>query len=235
MALHRIYLEDQPLATGAMIVGGDEAHHAARVKRVEVGEGVELLDGRGGVGRGAVAEIGKGDRGRWEVRVEVTEVRQTPPLSPRLEVLTAAPKGGRLEELIDGLSQVGAASWALLETQRGQVDPRPGKLERLGRTAAEASKQCGRAWHLQIGMGMNLGRVLDAGNVVVADSSGEPYTQGGKETIRLLVGPEGGWTREELETARGAGARVARFGAYAMRIETAAVAAAAIVLDVEGR
>jgi 16S rRNA (uracil1498-N3)-methyltransferase len=53
--------------------------------------------------------------------------------------------------------------------------------------------------------------------------------------VRLLVGPEGGWAAEELETARAAGARVARFGPHVMRIETAAVAACAVVLDQEMR
>jgi 16S rRNA (uracil1498-N3)-methyltransferase len=52
-------------------------------------------------------------------------------------------------------------------------------------------------------------------------------------TIRLLIGPEGGWTPDELRAARDAGARIASFGPHTMRIETAAPVAAAVILHAE--
>jgi 16S rRNA (uracil1498-N3)-methyltransferase len=159
--------------------------------------------------------------------------------SPRLEVLSAAPKGSRLEDMIDGLSQVGADAWMLLETDRAEVDPRPGKLERLRRVAAEASKQSGRPWLLEIGQSVQLaaalGRAGPGRSVVVADVSGEPYSRRGEPEISLLIGPEGGWSPAELAAVRRSSARVCRFGPHTMRIETAAVAAAAILLDAESK
>lgn len=229
MPSHRIHIE-QGIVAGAVEVTGEEAHHAARVKRVEVGDRVELLDGKGSVGAARVVTIDK-PGGLWRVVVAVESVAKVEPPRPRVEVFSAAPKGSHLSEMIDGLSQVGAAKWSLLETERGVSEPGASKLDRLMRVATEASKQSGRAWHMEIGGGVSLENALRSPGVVIADVSGEWYSARG-ESVRLLIGPEGGWTDGELERARGAGARVCRFGVNTMRIEVAAVVAAGVVMGV---
>jgi len=133
--------------------------------------------------------------------------------------------------MIDGLSQVGAASWSMLESERSVTEPREGKMERLERTAMEASKQCGRAWRLEIGGVMKFAEAVRMEGVVVADVSGSAYERSGADVVRLLVGPEGGWAPEELQLARARGAAVCRFGPHVMRIETAAVVAAGIIMS----
>jgi 16S rRNA (uracil1498-N3)-methyltransferase len=234
MATHSIYLET-PLYTGELAITGEEAQHAARVKRVTPGDTVRVLDGHGHFAAAAVLRTGKSSRGEWQIVVRVDHVQEAPRTAPRLEVLTAAPKGARLSDLIDGLSQVGAASWSLLRTRRAEVDPRPGKLERLDRTALEACKQCGRAWRLEIGEDVAFADAVRASGTILADSSGGPYARTGSPVVRLLIGPEGGWAPEELVAARSAGIRIARFGPHVMRIETAAVVAAGVILDAEAR
>ena len=231
MAAHRIMLTDAgPLEAGArVVVGGEEGRHALRVKRLSAGQAVEVLDGRGLVARARVEPESK-----RELVLRVEEAARVEPERPRLEVWTATPKGARLDEMVRGLSQVGAAGWGALATKRGVVDPREGKLDRLGRIAEEACKQCGRAWVLEILARSTLGAAL-VGEAVVADASGEAYESCGSAEIRLLVGPEGGWTEAELATAREAGARVCSFGRHAMRIEVAAVVAAGVVMEGERR
>lgn len=237
MAIHSIYLEsDTPLILGELVIHGDEAQHAARVKRVGAGDTVRVMDGSGHIASAAVLRAGKSSRGEWQLAVRVDSVVEAPRTIPHLRVFSAAPKGSRLADLIDGLSQVGAASWSLLRTRRGEVDPRPGKLERLERTALEACKQSGRAWRLEIGADVALSEAVKAGpgvHVVMADASGEPYRRSDAKAVDLLIGPEGGWTPEELAAAGAANVRIARFGPHVMRIETAAVVAAGIILDTE--
>ena len=75
-------------------------------------------------------------------------VNLEPAPKPRVTVLASAPKGDRLEAMIDGLSQVGASAYAPLASERTIVEPRQGKLDRLTRIAIESMKQCGRAWML---------------------------------------------------------------------------------------
>jgi 16S rRNA (uracil1498-N3)-methyltransferase len=187
---------------------------------------------------GASKEAERRGRGAAKLDVRITLVRRVEPVVPRLEVWSATPKGSRVDELVDGLCQVGVAGWFALETARGVVDPRGTKLERLRKIAAEAGKQCGRAWRMEVEGPLGLGRALApaaGAAIVVADAAGEPFVATGARLVRLLIGPEGGWSPGELERARGAGARINRFGPHTMRIETAAVAAAAVVMAVEGR
>jgi 16S rRNA (uracil1498-N3)-methyltransferase len=241
-------IDDMPDAAGApdggagtlVVVGGEEARHALRVKRVRVGERVELLDGRGGVASGVVAELQEGGKKKeGSVVVRMESVRRAEPTTPRVEVWTAVAKGGRVDEMVDQLAQAGAAEWRALETARSVAGAREGKLERLERIARETSKQCGRAWGMEIGGGgvaVGMAEAVRGGEgvrIVVCDASGEPWRAEmgrGADVIRLLVGPEGGWTEEELEICRGAGATVARFGPHVMRIETAAVVACGVVV-----
>lgn len=235
MALHTVYFDGE-LRSGPLSIGGDEAHHAVRVKRLHAGQRVRVLDGRGGVADALLSDTRRDGAG-WRLEVEIASVQRMPPMRPQIEVCSPAPKGPRLTEMIDGLSQVGAARWSLLATEHSPGEPRPGKVDRLSRTAAESSKQCGRAWLLEIGEALNFEGALAPGAaaVVLADASGAPYQRNGQPAIRLLIGPEGGWSPRELERARTAGIRIACFGPHVMRVETAAVVAAGIVVDAESR
>jgi 16S rRNA (uracil1498-N3)-methyltransferase len=237
VAIHRIYI-DTDLAIGPVTIIGEEAHHAVRVKRLAAGDFVEILDGRGRIARAAITGTDK-TRDGWLLAAEVGEVQLLPATSPRGHVSCPPPKGPRLSEMIDGLSQAGAALWTPLTTAFSIGEPRDSKLDRTRRIAAESSKQCGRPWLLEVGADLSfkqaITRTSDRGPLILADASGEPYQATGASVIRVILGPEGGWRADELEAARAAGAKVTRFGPHTMRIETAAVVAAAIVLDHETR
>lgn len=230
---HRIFIEglDQGLQPGARLtIEGPEAEHARRSKRLAPGARVEALDGQGRVVDAELVEA------RRSLVLEVVSVRTADRLQPRLEVWSATPKGARVDDMIDALAEVGAARWRPLATEWGVVDPRDTKLARLDRIAREASKQCGRAWTLELGDRAAMSDALtpDASlGLVMADASGDWYEPKGVGNIRLLVGPEGGWTPRERTLARDAGAALCRFGAHAMRIEVAAPIAAAVILNAE--
>ncbi len=237
MPPHRVQLAgDRPETGQRVLVAGSEAHHAVRVKRLGQGDALELLDGRGWRAAATVVGVSKAGKGDWTLEVEVTGAGVEPEPTPRVHVLASPPKGERLEEMIDQLSQVGAASWSPLVTLRTVVSPRTGKMLRAERVAAEAAKQCGRAWALRIGDPVHLADALArAGTLVLADPSGEPYAHDGSSDVTVLVGPEGGFADEEIRGAARAGAAVCRFGRHVMRVETAAVVAAAIVIDAAAR
>lgn len=228
------------LAIGAEVeVLGPEAQHAVRVKRLEAGSLLELCNGQGLVAIARVTATLK-LRGEWVLRARVEHVAMQPRPTPVLHVLAAAPKGDRLETMVDGLSQVGAATFAPLITQRSVVDPSGHKLDRLRRHAEESLKQCGRAWVLEVRDAIDFDAALASAastaiaSLVIADASGEPYTPttlpAETSAVTLLVGPEGGFTPQELDAARARGARVVRFGQHIMRIEVAAVVAAAMLM-----
>ena len=227
--LHTLFFPDLTDRDESLVIEGDEARHAARVKRLAPGDTLRVLNGKGLIATCRVKDT------RKRLALDVIERAVAAPVTPEVAVWSATPKGARVEAMIDSLAQVGAASWTPMSTKYGVVDPRETKLSRLDRIATEACKQAARPWMLRIEEKATFADALSAGGaaIVVADGSGAPYRASGASRIRLLIGPEGGLTEEELSLAKAAGAQVAEFGPHTMRIEVAAPVAAAIILDAE--
>ncbi len=248
MSIHRSYCEQIP-PQGTVLIQGEEAHHALRTKRLAQGDPLEIFDGIGTVARAHIAAIERPRKNEWAMHLQVEAHTTHPKPTPALAVHSGVPKGPRLDTLIEGLSQAGAAHWSPLLVRRSIVDPRPAKLHRLARVAIESAKQAHRPWTLTIGSRVTLAQALaqaleqalaqalekQGTSIVLADASGAPYLPTGADAITLLVGPEGGFDPTEIETARDAGAQIACFGAHTMRIETAAPIATGIILDLAHR
>lgn len=230
---------------GAQVLLSEVESQHAVVKRVRSGDPIALHDGRGGVGTGRVVEVVKVGKA-WSVRARVERVQRYLPAAPRVELCTALPKGDRLDHLIDQVCQAGAASWRPLITQRAVTDPASLRIDRLRRIADEAMKQSGRAWRLDLLEPVTVAQACAAsepgpapgereGTVVfiahpVPTSEHAPATalapaDAGFSSARVLVGPEGGFTPDEIALARGAGARPLALGPHILRTETAALAA----------
>lgn len=226
--MHAVYLPELDPGGGRLVVEGEEREHALRVKRVRVGERVLALDGRG---LALVCEVVEAKR---TLALEVRERVEGARAAVRVGVWSALPKGPRAGDLIDMLSQVGAASWRPLTTERGAAGLREAKAGRLRRVAVEAMKQSRRAWLLEIGAEAGFEDALRSGDgerVVLADAGGAAYAaRGADEPVRLLVGPEGGWSERELARAREAGVEVCSLGAHVMRIEVAAAVGVGVVI-----
>lgn len=235
MTIHSFHVPESILEPGAtVVIGGDQAHHGVRVLRLAAGACIHLRNGRGASAVAEVADTIKDRRGgEWIIQAIVREAVELPRPAPAVHVMAACPKGDRLGEMVEGLSQVGASSFTPLLTHFTVVDPREGKVDRLRRIASESLKQCARAWVLEVHEPLTLeqaiSRVSSQGlQVLVADASGEPPTRVDRDTV-LLVGPEGGWSEEERASFAASGLRMVRFGPHVMRIETAAVVGAAML------
>ena len=237
LSLHRLSIDRTPPGAGAALtLTGDEAWHAVAVKRVQAGDAVELLDGRGSVARATVTASDK-RKGGASVMLRVEAVRIELPTVPRVEVWSAVPKADRAAQMVDQLAQAGAAAWRPLIAARS-VTEADHKAERLHRIAVEASKQCGRAWHMTIDTPRTIDDAVAWGQnnakaaLLVADAEGvAPSNTPHVDYFVVLVGPEGGFTEDELRKLRDAGAIALRLGPHVLRTETAAVAAAVALLS----
>lgn len=225
---HRIYFSDLAALAGPgpVSVDGPEAHHAANAKRLRIGEPVELFDGRGTTAPALVTAVRTGKRAALDL--DAGPPTRVPSLSPRVEVWCPPPKGDRLETMFDQLSQLGVSAWRPLRTARAERDAF--RTDKLERAAIESAKQCGRAWLLEVGGWAEFASAIFDDRVRIADATGQPAGPATADTV-LLFGPEGGWTRDEIDQARATGRTVVRFGPHVMRIETAAVAGAACLLS----
>jgi 16S rRNA (uracil1498-N3)-methyltransferase len=226
----RFYV-DQPLALGPVVLAGPEAHHLAVVCRVRAGDRVCLFNGDGREYLAAVTEAGK--RG---VRLEVEAVEEPRrELGFRLEVAAPLPKGDRGQFLVEKLTELGVTDFIPLRTARSVVHPKDG--DRLRRHVIEASKQCGRNvlmrvapltdWrdHARRGDLPPLRLLAHPGGEAVERLVPGPGREGG---VTCAVGPEGGFTDDEVALAREAGWRVLSLGPRILRVETAALVLAAV-------
>lgn len=229
--MHRFFCTTLAPSGNTLTLGRDETHHARKVLRLDPGDIIGLLDGKGGVGEGVIDSWVGG-----EAIVRVTHARQIPSTRPRIVVATAIPKGPRAQDMVDQLSQVGVARFIPLIAERSTVDPGEGKLERFERTVLESAKQCARAWVMEVGKAAEPKTILAEPHDVklIAAPGGESIgvnlaaKLAPAASVLILIGPEGGWTDEELLLADAAGATRWSFGPHVMRIETAAIAAGAI-------
>ncbi|MBX3390974.1 MAG: 16S rRNA (uracil(1498)-N(3))-methyltransferase [Phycisphaeraceae bacterium] len=240
MSMHRIILHaesPQSLAPGDCVaIGGDEAHHAIRVKRLGAGDVIEILDGRGTRARARIRETSKHGKSDWRLDAEVIEAKEEARPQVRLEVFAAAAKGDRLDEMLESLSQLGVDAFYPLLSDHAIVDPREAKLERLRRGALESMKQCGRAWPIEIGEPIEMKDAMkhvEGAFACVADASGAgtPEIPGTIARIAVFVGPEGGWSPREFEIFRARGWPFIRCAPHVLRVETAAIACATMLIN----
>lgn len=210
---------------------GDEARHLARVLRAKVGDAVSLFDGRGHEWSARVASLGR-DR----VAFDAVEPREgVCPQGVPVTLAVALPKGDRQKWMVEKLTELGTSRLVPLETTRGVAEATASAQARLERVVIEACKQCGRNMLMEVTPGRPLARLLEEAAasrcVLIAHPGGRRLEAAsippGTAEIVALVGPEGGFTDEELTAAERAGAIRISLGPHILRVETAAIALAA--------
>ena len=215
----------------SIALDADQARHARKALRLMAGDAVVLLDGQGHL---AYATLRNDDP--RSALCTISRIQTVAPTTPLIELATAIPKGPRGDAMINDLAQLGVDRLIPLTTARSVVDPRDHKLHRYARAAAEAAKQSGRAWFMQIQPTSAFADAIacDADLKLVADPYAQPIADltarlASASTVRVIVGPEGGLTDDELAAADQAGFERWRFSPNVLRIETAAAAAVAIL------
>ncbi len=220
------------LKPGPVLVQGAEAHHLAVVCRVRPGDVVCLFNGDGHQYPARIQEIN-----RREVALEVFAVESPVRELPyRLDVAAPLPRGDRAQFLLEKLTELGVTSFTPLRTARSVVHPRETKLDKLQRYGIEASKQCGRNVLLEVRPMMEWAAFCDAPELPPRRILAHPGAEGIRSLMEnaarcdtvAAVGPEGGFTDEEVALARSAGWRMLDLGPRILRVETAAMVLAVL-------
>ena len=204
----------------------EEARHAAAARRLGAGDAVTLFDGAGRLGAGTISALG-----RHAAAVTVPEVVVQEPPARALTVATALPKGKRWQFLVEKLTELGAAVITPVKFSRSVVtgsDP-----ENAVRWAREACKQCRRARLPEITPEIPLEKFLAGARaetmLFLAAPGGEKLSRADCRAAAVIVGPEGGLTAAETAACLETGARALTLGPHILRVETAALAAAAVL------
>ena len=214
----------RPEPTGdSVLLDGPEGRHAALVKRMRVGEAVDLVDGLGTRATGTITATT-----RDSVTVEVTTRSLEPAPSPQLTVVQALAKGDRGELAVELMTEVGVdviVPWAAARCIAKWTDK---SLQRWRSTAQEAAKQSRRAWFPSVADVASTADVAAmSGLLVLHEEAATPLSSVELAgDVVLVVGPEGGISPEELELL---GGTPVRLGTSVLRTSTAGAAAAAVI------
>jgi len=214
---------------------GDEARHLRSVLRLGPGDHVFVFDGIGNEFECEVAEFSK-----ESVRLSVIgPVEPASPESPlQITLAVALLKGDKFDLVVQKATELGVVAIAPLETARADIRLRDEndahkRLQRWQRIALEAAKQSGRALVPEISSPQTLSSFLEGREAVTlffSEREGNSLPQNVSaldhfpSTVTAIVGPEGGWSDEELELARQQGSKLVTLGGRVMRAETAAIA-----------
>ncbi|MBI4565487.1 MAG: 16S rRNA (uracil(1498)-N(3))-methyltransferase [Planctomycetes bacterium] len=205
-----------------------EARHAARSRRLRSGASVILFDGAGTTCDGVVLRV---HEGRVTVRVGTAHRSDEP---RRILIASALPKGRRLPWMVQKLTELGVAEFIPLHFRRSVVRWSPSRARRLEKVVIESAKQSHRADLMKLGFEERVEqcapRFLREGALfVTVPHAPDTLLRAARDvagTITVVVGPEGGIDPRELETL---GAAPVSLGRTILRVETAAVAAAAVL------
>lgn len=233
-----LYLTHAPGPFGAghsLSLVGDEAHHASKVARIQKGEKILVSDGQGHLAEAAVTGVSGS-----EVSLEVFDSRFVPKPTPEVWLAQALAKGDRDESAIQMACELGvdgvipyAASrsvsvWAGDKKHKGQ--------QRWQKIVQEASKQSLRAWIPEVKDICSTEDLISQWgdwNIVVMDPDAtvplSSFKAEANTPIVMVVGPEGGLSRQELNMFEQAGAPAYRLGDTVLRTSSAGPAALAVL------
>ncbi|MFF4251910.1 16S rRNA (uracil(1498)-N(3))-methyltransferase [Streptomyces sp. NPDC001663] len=233
-------------AGGQFVLDGPEGRHAVSVKRLQPGEPVVLTDG---AGRYAECEVIAAE-GKDRLIVHLASVSEEPEPAPRITVVQALPKGDRGELAVETMTEVGVDAIVPWQAARCITQWKGERgLKALGKwraTAREAGKQSRRVRFPEVADAATTKQVAallakaDLAAVLHSDfeHGSEPLATAelpDRGEIVLVVGPEGGVSKDELALFEEAGAKAYVLGPTVLRTSTAGTAAAALLLGRTGR
>ncbi len=221
------YYSTEPIDSSTATLTGSEAHHMLHVMRAKPGFELIVFDGQGGE---FAAEVVECQRSMVKLTVGPRQDIERE-LSYELTLAVSLPKGDRQRWLLEKCVELGVTCLVPLQTVRS-VGSKSDSNTKLARYVIEASKQCGRnrlmeiaspiAWPALVAETTSAQRLL-------AHPGGQPLaaidcSTNEDDKLLLAIGPEGGFTDEEVSQAVEAGWETVGLGARILRIETAAVA-----------
>ncbi|MEO8554974.1 MAG: RsmE family RNA methyltransferase [Kofleriaceae bacterium] len=217
------------LHEGELAIGGDEHHYLGRVRRVRVGDLIELVDGAGHRASAKIVRMTED-----ETIVEVAPVETVDEPRPHVRVLLPLIKGDRMDYALEKLVEVGVNELIVWQGERSVVrldaSKRPQRLAHYAGVVEAASRQSGRTTLPSVRFAelRHALRDLPAGARYVLDAAAARGRATGDD-LTIASGPEGGFSPVELsqlETARFVGLGL---GPQTLRAETAPVIAVALI------
>jgi 16S rRNA (uracil1498-N3)-methyltransferase len=231
----RFFVETELYSGRRLVMSREQSHQITHVVRLGQGDELTLFDGRGGEWQATIGSLAN-----KLVEVEVHEFSDSKrQAAVEIVLFLSLLKAQKIEWVVQKATELGVKRIVPLLTARTERLRLP-KLERLRRILIEAAEQCGRVDIPIIDQEAKIETVgvslsIPASSWVGAfDDEAQPMAELvlGTEVreIGLFIGPEGGFTQEEIDMLRSRGVRPISLGALVLRAETAAIAGVAMLL-----
>jgi 16S rRNA (uracil1498-N3)-methyltransferase len=231
--MHRFFAPQNNITADVVSLDEQESRHLRTVVRLRSGDEVLVFDGDGSEYLCTIAA----NEGRTQILTIKSRVDPRSPESPlQLTLAAALLKGDKFDLVVQKAVELGVSQVLPISTDRSDVKLAGSekRIERWERIALEATKQCGRA---------KLMRVLPPAtfdDLVLKSREGVSllFAEGGGSSfgaipdsaqLTAVVGPEGGWSDQEIEKAREAGFLIITFGGRILRAETASIVIPALL------
>ena len=235
MTRRRFHAPPSAFNDQTVTLGTDEARHLRDVLRLKAGDEVYVFDGRG---REFRCRLVKTTRDVAELHIEAEVEPAKPESQLQLNLCVALLKGEKFDLVVQKATELGITKVTPLITRYADIHLRDEsdaakRVSRWQRIALEAAKQSGRAFVPEIKAPVSF-------DSVAAEGLGVMFSERGGETLESLidhasthvtamVGSEGGWSDEELESARARNFHVITLGGRILRAETAAITVTALL------
>ncbi|MFA6536362.1 MAG: RsmE family RNA methyltransferase [Candidatus Paceibacterota bacterium] len=230
MKIHNFFVEEKLAGKNeAVVADAVLVHQWLKVLRFHIGERVNLFDNSG---QEYLAEIVSLDRKVANLKLISSKLNVNCPKT-NVTLLFSLIKKDKLEWLIEKCTEIGVSHFQPIISERSEV--KGFNLERAQKIIKEACEQSGRAILPTVSEPISLTNALKSvpQPAFAFDSSGSSFsstTNYSLPTTNFFIGPEGGFTPNEIEMFKTAGVKIYSLGSQTLRAETAAVAVSTLLL-----
>jgi 16S rRNA (uracil1498-N3)-methyltransferase len=239
--MRRFFVEEITPTTDSLSLTGKEARYISKVLRMKKGDKLTIMDGKGQSFESIVEDLDY-----KEVKVRINKSISPPPPSPiKIRLAQALIRSNSMDYLIQKFTELGINSIHLFYSERTVIRLKPGhlrnKMDRWMEIMKSACRQCGRATLPTLNQPLPFEKIIknvpdkETLKVLLWENEGMLDL---KKVLRsmspiphtlAMVGPEGGFTLNEINQARKAGFHVVSLGNRILRTETAAVSLISII------
>lgn len=231
----RFPVDEKKIEDGRATLSGTDYKHIVKVLRMKEGDALTLFDCKSFEYDGKISRVGS-----KEVVVDILSSRKVETDSPlRMTLMQGLPKGDKMDYIVEKATEIGVHAIVPVVTERSQVRTADKKM-RWERIAVEAAKQCGRTKPPTIENTLNYNEAI---NCLDDDSLGLILHVGSQVSLKeflknplqhptniiVLIGPEGGFSENEVLLASEMGFTSLGLGPRTLRTETAGIAVLSII------
>lgn len=232
MPAERYFLDHSFKVGDILELDHTEFHHLARVMRAQLGDSLEVVNGKGTLAQASLIHLGKN-----KASIELKSVHQEPEKSFQIILAQAIPKPNRLDFILEKGTELGVDQFWLFPGHLSvKKDFSPNQLERASSLTIAAMKQCGRLTlpTIEIKSPLDKWSPLEGitaffGDVGEAAPPFEKELTSSSNTIIFFTGPESGFDAKEVEILKNIGAKGVKLHPNILRTDTASLVALSLI------